>query len=227
MGEGPPLVAGDRSGEPRGKAAARGRRDRLLASPKHEVSSRSAQGPREECCRHEMVLANLRSGADSGRAPLLAETNRQLPRRTDRIASAPEHERLSRSQFRADTDPRRCSLSVRPVPRPCKRRGTCPQPLRECAGGSRMRRLCDRVEERASNPGLDDGLALLCTDRDWGVAGVQVVGAGWRSSRATPATSEVVACDPAAAGRLDHRRRRCALRHGTLVGPGVRRPPGP
>lgn len=41
------------------------------------------------------------------------------------------------------------------------------------------------------------------------------------------ATPEVIAGDPAAAGRLDHRRRRCALRHGTLVGPGVRRPPGP
>ncbi len=41
------------------------------------------------------------------------------------------------------------------------------------------------------------------------------------------ATPKVIAGDPAAAGRLDHRRRCCALRHGTLVGPGVRRPPGP
>jgi hypothetical protein len=38
-------------------------------------------------------------------------------------------------------------------------------------------------------------------------------------------TPEAIAGDPAAAGRLD--RRRCALRHGTLVGPGVRRPSGP
>jgi hypothetical protein len=41
------------------------------------------------------------------------------------------------------------------------------------------------------------------------------------------ATPQAIAGDPAAAGRLDHRRRRCALRHGTLVGPGVRRPLGP
>ena len=41
------------------------------------------------------------------------------------------------------------------------------------------------------------------------------------------ATPEVIAGNPAPAGRLDHHRRRCALRHGTLVGPDVRRPAGP
>jgi hypothetical protein len=54
------------------------------------------------------------------------------------------------------------------------------------------------------------GLGVLCGNNELGSA-----------------TPEAIAGDPAVAGRLDHRRRRCALRHGTLVGPGVRRPPGP
>jgi len=41
------------------------------------------------------------------------------------------------------------------------------------------------------------------------------------------ATPEVLAGDPAVAGRLDHSRRHRALRHRTLVGPRVRRTPSP
>jgi hypothetical protein len=41
------------------------------------------------------------------------------------------------------------------------------------------------------------------------------------------AVSEVIACDPPAPGSLDSRHRHFALRHGTLVGPGIRRPPSP
>ncbi|MGA3361274.1 MAG: PIN domain-containing protein [Solirubrobacteraceae bacterium] len=41
------------------------------------------------------------------------------------------------------------------------------------------------------------------------------------------ATSEVIAGDPAVAGRMDRRSRRGALHHGALVGLGVRCPPGP
>ena len=55
--------------------------------------------------------------------------------------------------------------------------------------------------------------------------------AGWEyrcgNNAVGSAPPEVVAGDPVAAGFLDHRRRRCALRHGTLVGSGVRGPAGP
>jgi hypothetical protein len=75
-----------------------------------------------------------------------------------------------------------------------------------------------RKRDEADVPGRER-LNERCPERP---AGVLCASSGLGS-----ATPQGRVGDPAATGRLDRRRRRRALRHGPLVGPGVRRPPGP